>query len=92
MSDERRHASQLRSLLSAEPSDRRTLLRTVGAIGVAGALGTGARRIGTLAQGAVDGVIRSRTREAVMQEILAAYPDLERDDLAEALAFGAESG
>ena len=73
MRDELRHTGLPQSLLRTGRLNRRTLLRTAAAIGVAGPFGVAARRT-SATQDTGGAIIRSRPRADVMQDILAAYP------------------
>jgi hypothetical protein len=74
MYDERRHAGLPASLLRTDRPNRRALLRTAGTVGLAGSIGATARRPSAAVQEGGGAIIRSRSRAAVMEEILAAYP------------------
>ena len=79
MGDERRQAGLSSTLLATGRLNRRALLRTAGAVAVAGPFGVTARQPGAAAQEAGGAIVRSRPRAAVMREILDAYPALRRD-------------
>lgn len=56
--------------------DRRALLRTAAALGVAGPVGIAAGRSGAVAQDAGGAIVRSPSRARVMREVLDRYPSL----------------
>lgn len=74
MRDEWRQAGLLPSLQQTGRLDRRTLLRTAGALGLAGPFGVISGRMGAAAQSTGGAIVRSPSRAQVMEEILAAYP------------------